>query len=109
MSWQQEGGPAGPGGMDQGPPMEPHRGTMILVFGILGIVCCVIFGILAWVMGNGDLEKMKAGMMDPTGEGLTNAGRILGMISVVLAIIGVILIIIQAVVAASLGVPPSGY
>ena len=32
-----------------GSAMRPHRGTMILVFGILGLVCCIIFGIMAWV------------------------------------------------------------
>ena len=41
--------------------MQPHRGTMILVFGILGLVICVIFGIVAWVMGNGDLKAMEHG------------------------------------------------
>ena len=31
--------------------MKPHRGIMILVFGILGLVVCQLFGIAAWVMG----------------------------------------------------------
>ena len=67
--------------------LEPHRGTMILVFGILGLVLCVIFGILAWVLGNADLAKMKAGQMDPTGEGLTSAGKVCGIISVVISVL----------------------
>lgn len=66
--------------------MRPHRGVMILVFGILGLVICVIFGIVAWVMGNGDLRAMREGRMDPTGEGLTKAGKICGIIGVVLNI-----------------------
>ena len=58
---------------------------MILVFGILGIVTsCFIFGIVAWVMGNGDLAAMREGTMDATGEGLTQAGKICGIVSVVL-------------------------
>ncbi len=69
--------------------MEPHRGTVVLVLGILGLVMCVILGIIAWVMGNGDLRKMDAGQMDPSGRGLTNAGRICGMISVILALVGI--------------------
>lgn len=28
-------------------PMRPHRGTLILVLGILGLVVCVICGIIA--------------------------------------------------------------
>ncbi len=60
---------------------------MILVFGILGIVICVIFGIVAWVMGNGDLAAMRDGTMDASGEGLTQAGRICGIVSVALAVL----------------------
>lgn len=73
------------------PPMQPHRGVLILVFGILGVVCCVILGILAWVWGNQDKAAMQAGTMDRSGEGLTEAGRILGMVSVGLAVLWVVL------------------
>ncbi|MAI67055.1 MAG: hypothetical protein CMJ26_04170 [Phycisphaerae bacterium] len=69
--------------------MQPHRGTMILVFGILGLITCFPLGIAAWVMGNGDLKKMDAGVMDPDGRGSTQAGKIIGMISVLLAILGI--------------------
>lgn len=41
--------------------MRPHRGAVILVLGILGLVVCLICGIVAWVMGNGDLRAMQAG------------------------------------------------
>jgi uncharacterized membrane protein YidH (DUF202 family) len=68
--------------------LSPHRGTLILVLGILGIVCCFICGIVAWVMGNGDLRQMAAGRMDPSGQGLTQAGKICGMVSVILQIVG---------------------
>jgi len=71
--------------------LQPHRGVVILVLGILGLVVCFICGIIAWVMGNTDLREMREGRMDPSGMGLTNAGRICGMISVILAIVGVIL------------------
>ncbi len=60
----------------------------MLVLGILGIVICFIMGIVAWVMGNKDLSAMRAGTMDPTGEGLTQAGRICGIISVALGVLG---------------------
>ena len=70
--------------------MAAHRGTMILIFGIIGIVCCLPFGIAAWIMGNGDLAKMDAGQMDPAGRSNTNVGRILGMINVALTVVGCI-------------------
>jgi hypothetical protein len=70
--------------------MKPHRGTLILVFGILGLVICGPLGIAAWIMGGGDLKQMDAGAMDPSGRSLTNAGRICGIIATILMILGVL-------------------
>ena len=81
--------------------LQPHRGVMILVFGILGIVICVIFGIVAWVMGNGDLRAMRDGRMDPTGEGLTKAGKICGIVGVVLNLIAIGFYIVFFVILAA--------
>ncbi|MHC4063100.1 MAG: DUF4190 domain-containing protein [Planctomycetota bacterium] len=67
--------------------MRPHRGTAILVLGILGIPVCFICGIIAWVMANSDLRDMQAGQMDPSGMGMTKAGKICGIIGVILAIV----------------------
>ncbi len=92
MTEQQEV-PAVPQGQTQ-MPLKPHRGVLILVLGILGIACCFICGIIAWVMGNGDLREMAAGRMDPSGQGLTQAGKICGMISVILLIVGIVIQII---------------
>lgn len=83
-------------------PLRPHRGVLILVLGILGIVCCFICGIIAWVMGNTDLREMDAGTMDPTGRGLTKAGKICGMIGVILAIIGIVIQLIILVTGGGL-------
>jgi hypothetical protein len=64
---------------------EPHRGGLIFVLGILGfVISCPIFGAFAWVMGSRDLKKIRAGRMDPQGKGLTQAGMILGIISLAL-------------------------
>ena len=70
------------------PPLDPHRGGAILTLGILGIVLCFICGIIAWVMGNNDLREMDAGTMDPSGRGLTQAGKTCGMVSAILVIVG---------------------
>jgi hypothetical protein len=74
--------------------MKPHRGVMILVFGILGLVFCQFFGIAAWVMGNSDLQEMDNGWMDPTGRDLTKAGRICGMVGVGLLVLQVFIMIV---------------
>jgi hypothetical protein len=69
---------------------RPHRGGLILTLGILSlvIVVCSPLGIFAWVMANNDLREMKRGNMDRSGEAQTEAGRILGVISCVLMIVG---------------------
>jgi hypothetical protein len=76
---------------------EPHRGVLILVLGIvslaamflngcylLGVLIGLPLGITAWVLGNGDLRKIKNREMDEEGLGMTQAGWICGMIGVIL-------------------------
>jgi 4-amino-4-deoxy-L-arabinose transferase-like glycosyltransferase len=71
---------------------KPHRGVMILVFGILSLVCCpLIFGLLAIFMGQADLKEMDAGRMDPSGRGMTKAGVIIGIVGLVLWVIWMVL------------------
>lgn len=79
--------------------MKPHRGTLILVLGILSLVICQPIGIFTWIMGNSDLKEMDAGTMDPTGRSLTNAGRIIGIVA--LAFLAVTLVVM--VLAFALG------
>lgn len=71
--------------------MKPHRGTLILILGILGLVVCGPLAIAAWVMGAGDLKEMDAGTMDPSGRGTTNAGKICGIIGTILLILGLVI------------------
>jgi len=80
--------------------LRPHRGVLILVFGILGLVLCFPFGIAAWIMGNGDMKEIRSGRMDPTGEGLTQAGRICGIVATVLALLGVVVFFLLLVFGA---------
>jgi len=84
--------------------MQPHRGTMILVFGILGLVVCMPLGIVAWVMGSTDLKAMDAGTMDPEGRSITQAGKIIGMIATILYIIGLFFGLLMLVLAIALPV-----
>jgi predicted Zn finger-like uncharacterized protein len=75
---------------------EPHRGVLILVLGIISIASVVLnacyigvliglpLGITAWVLGHGDLRKIKKGEMDEEGLGMTQAGWICGIIGTIL-------------------------
>ena len=73
--------------------MKPHRGTLILVLGILSLVLCAPLGIAAWIMANGDLKQIDAGTMDPTGRSTTNAGRICGIVGTVLLALSILVLI----------------
>jgi predicted Zn finger-like uncharacterized protein len=71
--------------------LEPHRGSAVLAIGILAFFMFpIILGPIAWIMGNTDLAEMRAGRMDPEGEGATNAGRICGMIATILGILVIV-------------------
>ena len=74
---------------------------MILTLGILSIVCnfALVPGILAWVLGRADLKQMKLGIMDPEGEGITQAGMIMGIIMTSLAAIALVIYILIFVMA----------
>jgi hypothetical protein len=82
----------------------PHRGTTILSLGILSLIppCCPILGPIAWYMGNADLREMRAGRMDPEGEGYTNAGRICGIVATCI-FAGIFAVWILAICAAAGG------
>ncbi len=72
-------------------PLRPHRGILILVLGILGLILCPPFGIAAWLMGNSDLREIRQGYMDPSGEGLTQGGRICGIVGTILFVVGILI------------------
>jgi hypothetical protein len=68
---------------------QPHRGVVILVLGLMSfVVGCPVLGAIAWFMGSADLREMQAGRMDPEGMGMTQAGRIVGMIHLLLTLVG---------------------
>lgn len=82
----------------------PHRGSLVLVLGILSVVgiLSIILGPIAWSMGNHDLKEIRAGRMDPEGEGTTNAGRICGIIGTIIGALQVLCcgVYVVAIIAA---------
>lgn len=86
--------------------MKEHRGTLILVLGILGLVICAICAPFAWIMGKNDLAEIAAGTMDPAGEGTTKAGMICGIIGTVFLVLGLlwaVFVVVLGVGAAAAG------
>jgi hypothetical protein len=73
----------------------PHRGGMILAFGILSLAMyavfaplALIFGPMAWIMGNFDMAEIRSGRMDPEGESMVQVGRVMGIVSTLIGILG---------------------
>lgn len=76
---------------------EASQASTALVISIIGLVCCQILGIVAWVMANNELEGIKAGRRNPMNEGTANAARIIGIITTVLLGIGIVLSILVVI------------
>ena len=77
--------------MEPSQNQTPHRGGLILALGIVSLVACQFLGIAPWLMGKADLQEMEAGRMDSSGRGLTDAGRILGIVSLAMCVLGIVL------------------
>jgi hypothetical protein len=73
----------------------PHRGGLIMALGLIALVGGMSFclpaliGPLAWAMGSWDLRAIRDGHMDPTGESMTRAGQVCGIVATVLLILAV--------------------
>ncbi|HVR86197.1 MAG TPA: DUF4190 domain-containing protein [Planctomycetota bacterium] len=61
--------------------------TNILILGICGLFLCGILGIIAWTKGNAYLSTCRSLGCEPKGSAV--AGRILGIISTCLLLLGV--------------------
>ena len=71
---------------------NPDRGAAVLTLGILALVFSCLFipglvlGIIALAMGTSDLNEMTRGRMSRAGEGSTQAGKVCGLIAIVLSV-----------------------
>jgi hypothetical protein len=63
--------------------MRSHRASMVLFLGIFGLMCCSPLSFVAFFLGRHDLAEIDAGRMDPSGRSLTNFGRILGIVGMI--------------------------
>jgi hypothetical protein len=81
----------------------PHRGSVLVLLGSGALVCgmlavCLIvpglfglpFGLVIYVLSQRDLERMKAGTMDPDGRTLTIQGGELAVGGALLSLLGLI-------------------
>jgi hypothetical protein len=81
-----------------GQPEHP-QGTTILVLGIVGLVCCGIAAVVAWIMGNKAQQEIDAGQYAPTSS--VKIGRILGMVGTILTALGLVFYLLFFVLLAA--------
>jgi hypothetical protein len=83
--------------------LVPHRGGAVMTLGILALVLTavhivpfvgLVLGIVAWAMGNSDLAEIRAGRMDPEGEGQTSGGRVCGLIAVLMNVLAYLAVVL---------------
>jgi hypothetical protein len=75
-----------------------HRGSTLIVLGVLGILCCPICAPIPWILGANDLKKIDSGTMDPAGRTQTKVGMILGIVGTGLLVLRVGLMIVMSIV-----------
>jgi uncharacterized membrane protein YjgN (DUF898 family) len=92
--YQYGGYPPPYGGLQEHP-----QGTTVLVLGILSLIICGILGPIAWVMSNNALADIDRNPGAYSNRGSVVAGRVCGIISSVLLIIGVVVVLLVLVAA----------
>jgi hypothetical protein len=77
-------------GWGYGPPRDHPKAQQALIFGILGLVCCGLLAIPAFIIGNNAVKEIDASGGTIGGRGMANAGKILGIIGMAFFALGVI-------------------
>jgi hypothetical protein len=81
-----------------GAPPEHPQGTLILIFGIVGIFI-TIFAPIAWYLGNKAKKEIQASGMQYSNEQNISIGRMLGKIFTIIAIVWIAFVIVWIVIA----------
>ena len=81
------------------PPQEHPQGTLILIFGILGIFI-TIFAPIAWYLGNKAKKDIQTSGIQYSNEQNISIGRMLGKVFTIIAIISIVFVIILWIIIA---------
>jgi hypothetical protein len=82
------------------PPVQEHpQGTLILIFGVLGIFI-TIFAPIAWYLGNKAKRDIQTSGIQYTNAQNIAVGRMLGKIFTIIAIVSIVLVIIFWIIIA---------
>jgi hypothetical protein len=84
--------PPMPYGQQYGPPPQEHpQGTLILIFGIVGIFIS-LFAAIAWYLGANAMKEIRATGIRYSNESNIDTGRLLGKIVTIIALVGLAIV-----------------
>jgi hypothetical protein len=84
--------PPMPHGQQYGPPPQEHpQGTLILIFGIVGIFIS-LFAAIAWYLGANAMKEIRATGIRYSNESNIDTGRLLGKIVTIIALVGLAIV-----------------
>lgn len=73
--------------------------VLSLVFGILSyFVCFFIFGIVSWILGSIELNRIKRGVSSENGKAIASIGMWLGIINVIISVLVILFLITVTIV-----------
>ncbi len=78
-----------PAGYSGAQPREESRAGTALGLAIFGFVCCMPAGVVGAVMAYNELGRIREGARDPSKKGMATAALIIGVLSVVFAILAI--------------------
>jgi len=85
-------------------PAQNQKALWALILGILGLVCCGIFtAVPAIILGNNAKKEIEASGGTQSGQGMAQAGFILGIVGTVLSVLGVLFYVFFMAAAFSTG------
>jgi hypothetical protein len=84
--------PPMPYSQQYGPPPQEHpQGTLILIFGIVGIFIS-LFAAIAWYLGANAMKEIRATGIRYSNESNIDTGRLLGKIVTIIAFVGLAIV-----------------
>lgn len=95
------GGYVPAGGPGYGAAPNDSQSVLSLVLGILSLACCPLLGPVAFYIGNGSLNRIRASNGALGGAGLSQAGRILGIIGSIWLVLVLIYFVVAFIAAVS--------